>query len=197
VTAPAHHLFEQTWPEGEYRFFQLGHVVDDIVNAARRWSSTFGIGPFHVLPVVDQQLTHANGDVRTVRIQVAVAQAGPVQIELIQQHCDTPSLYRDWSRDGTSAFHQVATVTSDYVGKKAHFEALGYEVAAESLGASFRVAYVDTVASFGFYTEVVEHTPRFMEQLDAISATCATWDGTDPVRLLIRGGYRVPEEEGR
>jgi hypothetical protein len=197
VTASAHPLFEQTWPEGEYRFFQLGYVVHDIVGAAGRWSSTFGVGPFHVLPVVDQQLTHPDGEVRTLRIQVAVAQAGPVQIELIQQHCDTPSLYRDWSKEGTSAFHQVATVTSDYDGKKAHFEALGFEVAAESLGGSFRVAYINTVAAFGFYTEIVERTPRFMEQLEAIARTCATWDGTDPVRLLTRGGYRVPEEEGR
>jgi hypothetical protein len=196
VTAPAHPLFEQAWPEGEYRFFQLGHVVDDIVSAAARWTSTFGIGPFHVLPVVDQQLTYADGDVRTCKIQVGVAQAGPVQIELIQQHCDTPSLYRDWSKEGASAFHQVATVTSDYDAKLSHFRALGYEVAAESLTASFRIAYIDSVAAFGFYTEVVEHTPRFLEQLDAISRTCATWDGTDPVRILMRGGYRVPDEDG-
>ena len=197
MTAAAHPLFEQAWPEGEYRFYQLGHVVDDIVNAARRWSSTFGTGPFHVLPVVDQQLTHAGGDVRTIRIQVGVAQAGPVQIELIQQHCDTPSLYRDWSNEGVSAFHQIATVTNDYDGKVEHFHALGYEVTAESLGGSFRVAYVDTVSAFGFYTEVVEHTPRFLEQLNAISRTCATWDGTDPVRFLTRSGYRVPDQEGR
>jgi hypothetical protein len=190
-------LFEQSWPEGEYRFYQLGHVVDDIVSGARSWSSTFGVGPFHVLPVVDQQLTYADGDVRSVRIQVGVAQAGPVQIELIQQHCDTPSLYRDWSRRGVSAFHQVATVTSDYDGKLGHFNALGYQVTAQSLRGTFRVAYVDTVAAFGFYTEVVEHTPRFLEQLDAISRTCATWDGTDPVRLLTRDGYRVPEQGGR
>jgi hypothetical protein len=197
VTAQLHTLFEQPWPEGEYRFFQLGHVVDDIVSAAGRWSSTFGIGPFHVLPVVDQQLTYADGDVRTAKIQVGVAQAGPVQIELIQQYCRTPSLYRDWSKEGASAFHQVATVTRDYDAKLSHFRSLGYEVAGESLGGSFRIAYVDTVVAFGFYTEVVEHTPRFLKQLDAISRTCATWDGTDPVRLLTRGGgYRVPQEDG-
>ena len=195
MTLVTHPLFEQAWPEGEYRFFQLGHIVDDIVSAARRWSAAFRIGPFHVLPVVDQQLTHADGEIRTVRVQVAVAQAGPVQIELIQQHCNTPSLYRDWSNGGTSAFHQVATVTRDYAGKRARFETLGYSVAAESLGGSFRVAYVDTVAEFGFYTEVVEYAPRLLEQLQSISATCATWDGSDPVRLLTREGYRVPAEE--
>ena len=192
VTPPAHPLFEQPWPDGEFRFFQLGHVVDDVFAAAASWVRAFGIGPFHVLPVVDQQADYS-GEMRTVKIQVAVAQAGPVQIELIQQHCHTPSIFADWSRNGSSAFHQIATVTADYDGKRAHFEALGYEIAAESLSGKFRVAYVDTAADFGFYTEVVESTPRFLEQLRAISDTCACWDGSDPVRIMTRDGYRVPE----
>lgn len=193
MTAPAHRLFEQPWPEGEFRFFQLGHVVDDIIAAAMTWVETFGVGPFHVLPVVDQALTYHDGEVHTVRLQVAVAQAGPVQIELIQQHCETPSIYREWSRGGTSALHQIATVTSEYDAKTAHFGALGHPVVAESLGGRFRIAYVDTTAAFGFYTEIVEQTPGFLEQLHAISQTCAQWDGRDPVRLLTREGYRVPE----
>ena len=78
-------LFEQPWPEGDFRFFQLGHVVDNVLAAAAGWARTFGVGPFHVLPVVEQQADYG-GEIRTVRIQVAVAQAGPVQIELIQQH---------------------------------------------------------------------------------------------------------------
>ena len=195
MTPPAHPLFEQPWPEGEFRFFQLGHVVDDVLTAAASWAQAFGIGPFHVLPVVDQRANYGD-ETRTVKIQVAVAQAGPVQIELIQQHCDTPSIFQDWSRGGTSAFHQIATVTADYDGKLAHFERLGYEKVAESLGGKFRVAYVDTAADFGFYTEVVESTPRFLEQLRAVSDTCADWDGSDPVRIMARDGYRVPEGSG-
>jgi hypothetical protein len=190
-----HPLYEEPWPDGDYHFFQIGHVVDDLVRAANEWAVVFGIGPFHVLPVVDQQLTMPDGQISTVRIQVAAAQAGPVQIELIQQHCDTPSIYRDWTRGGTSSFHQLATVTDDYDAKKAHFERLGHRTAAESLGSRFRVAYVDTAAAFGFYTEIVERTPAFIHQLDVVSKTCATWDGTDPVRVLTRDGYRVPEAE--
>ena len=195
MTVPAHPLFQQQWPEGEFRFFQLGHVVDDLIDAAMTWVETFGVGPFHVLPVGDQELAYGNGDVHTIRLQVAVAQAGPVQIELIQQRCETPSIYRDWSRGGTSAFHQIATVTSEYDAKTAQFQALGHNVVAESLGGRFRVAYVDTVAAFGFYTEVVEESPDFLAQLDAISRTCGKWDGRDPVRLLTRDGYRVPKTE--
>lgn len=192
LTLPAHPLFEHPWPQGEYRFFQLGHVVDDVVAAAARWAQIFGIGPFHVMPVAEQRATYGQ-EVRTVRIQVAVAQAGPVQIELIQQHCQTPSIYRQWSRGGTSSFHQLAAVTNHYDAKKAHFQAHGFDVV-ESISGKRRVGYVDTVADFGFYTEIIEPSPNFLTQLEAIAKTCAGWDGTDPVRLLTRDGYRVPEQ---
>jgi hypothetical protein len=195
MTPPAHPLFEQPWPDGEFRFFQLGHVVDDLFTAAATWVRAFGIGPFHVLPVVEQRANYGD-EMRSVQIQVAVAQAGPVQIELIQQHCRTPSIFQDWSHGGTSAFHQIATVTDDYDGKIARFTELGYQIAAESDAGKFRVAYVDTSADFGFYTEVVESTPSFLKQLRTVSDTCANWDGTDPVRIMTREGYLVPEASG-
>lgn len=184
-------LFQQPWPEGEYRFFQLGFVVDDLLGAAAEWARVFGVGPFHVLPAHERSWTY-RGAQSDVNLQVAVAQAGPVQIELIKQHCDRPSLFRDWQRGGVSAIHQLCTVTPDYQGKVAHFQRLGYEVAAEFDNGSYRVAYVDTADDFGFYTEVVAETEEFISLLAAISQTCERWDGSDPVRLLTRGGYRVP-----
>jgi hypothetical protein len=182
-----HPLFEQPWPEGEYRFTQLGFVVDDVLAAAAKWARVFGVGPFHVMPVRDQRATY-RGEETTVTCQVAVAQAGPVQIELIQQYCDRPSIFRDWSRGGSSAFHQLATVTPDYEAKKAYYQELGYDLASESLSSPVRIAYFDTVADFGFYTEVIRQTPGFLAQLHKISQACATWDGTDPVRLLGADG---------
>lgn len=182
-----HRLFQQPWPDGEYRFFQMGFVVDDVLAAAAKWARAFGVGPFHVLPVFDQHATY-RGAPATITSQVAVAQAGPVQIELIRQLCDRPSVFREWSRDGTCAFHQLATVTQDYDGKKAHYEGLGYEVVAESGSGKFRVAFVDTVADFGFYTEVVESTPGFLANLSKLARASATWDGTDPIRMLGADG---------
>jgi len=191
MSGTANRLYAQPWPEGEYRFFQLGFVVPDLIEAASRWASVHRVGPFHVLPVVEQRLI-VKSEPATVSMQVGVAQAGPVQIELIQQHCDRPSIYRGSSAIRSPSFHQLATVTADYDAKVEHFAKLGYEPAAESIGGSLRVAYFDTVGDFGFYTEVIEHTPSLLRRLGAISQTCAHWDGTDPVRLLTRDGYRVP-----
>lgn len=48
---PVHYpLFEQPWPEGEYRFFQLGFVVDDVLAAAARWAGSSVSDPFTSFP---------------------------------------------------------------------------------------------------------------------------------------------------
>jgi hypothetical protein len=192
MAAIEHGLFQQAWPEGEYRFFQLGFVVTDLLGAAARWASVYGVGPFHVLPPVEMACTY-RGNESAVNLQVAVAQAGPVQIELMVQLCDRPSVYRDLFGESESGFHQLCTVTSDYDGKRAHYEGLGYELATEFVTDAGRVGFFDTYGDFGFFTEVVEESPGFLKQLARISKTCAEWDGSDPVRLLTRDGYRTPE----
>jgi hypothetical protein len=190
-----HRLFQQSWPQGEYRLFQLGFVVDDLVAAARRWAAVFGVGPFHVLPPAERACTY-RGVSSAVNLQVGVAQAGPVQIELITQLCERDSIFRELAVTGGAGFHQVCTVTPDYDGRRAFYESHGYPVACELTSRDgSRVGYFDTVGDFGFFTEVVEQTPEFLALLAGVAKTCAEWDGTDPVRLLTRGGYRVPSHE--
>jgi hypothetical protein len=192
TTSIPHRLYEQTWPEGEYRLFQTGFVVDDLIDTASRWAHVFGIGPFHVLPPLELSCTY-RGSESGINLQVAVAQAGPVQIELITQHCDRPSVFRDLVAKGQSGFHQLCTLTRDYDDTRAYYAELGYDAVTElSSPDGERVAYFDTVGDFGFFTEIAEWSASFAANLDRISRTCAEWDGTDPVRLLTRDGYRTP-----
>ena len=39
------------------------------------------------------------------------------------------------------------------------------------------VGFVDTLADFGFYTELAEDVPGFVEGLTRVARTCAEWDG--------------------
>ena len=129
MSAVDHPFFEQAWPDGEYRMFQIGVVVDDIFAACGDWARVFGIGPFHVFPRIETACWYRGTDT-AVDLQIAVAQAGPVQIELIQQHCDRPSVYRELAGAG-SRIHQLCAITSDYHGKKARYESLGYPLVSE------------------------------------------------------------------
>jgi len=190
MTVLQHRLFQQPWPEGEYRLFQLGFLVDDLQVAAARWARVHGVGPFHVMPR-GQASGSYRGAASTLDLQVGLAQAGPVQIELIQQFCESPSVYRELAGK-RQVFHQLCTLTSDYEGKKAHYGGLGYALACELFAGTTRVAFFDTLADFGFFTEVVEAPPSFLKHLTALARTCADWDGSDPVRLITRDGYRTP-----
>ena len=192
TTSISHRLYAQSWPEGEYRLFQIGFVVDDLLDTAARWARVFAVGPFHVLPPMEVACTY-RGNESGVNLQVAVAQAGPVQIELVKQHCDRPSVFRDLVAKGESGFHQLCTLTRDYERTRAHYVELGYEPVTELASPDGeRVAFFDTFDDFGFFTEIAESSPSFVANLDRISRTCAEWDGTDPVRLLTRDGYRTP-----
>jgi hypothetical protein len=189
-----HRLFQQPWPEGEFRMFQLGFVVDDLFEAATHWVRLFGVGPFHIMPRV-HNFCRYRGRNASVDIHIGVAQAGPVQIELIRDYTDGPSVFRDLHNlydFAKSGFHQVSTLTRDYDGKKAHYLGTGYELACEFTTPGQRVAFFDTTDDFGFFTEVVEEKASFQANLSKISRTCADWDGTDPIRILTRDGYRTP-----
>jgi hypothetical protein len=184
-------LFEQSWPEGEHRHFQLGFHVEDVGAAARRWASAFGVGPFSLAPRAASSSSY-RGQRSQAEVEIAVAQAGPVQIELVHQFDDSPSVYRELFPANGNGLHQLCTMTHDFDGTKAHYEALGYEVTGEVEARGFRVAYVDTTRDFGFYTEVIDHNPGFLRFAARLAEMAATWDGTDPVRILTRDGYRVP-----
>ena len=113
--------------------FQLGFVVDDLFEAATHWVRVFGVGPFHIMPRVRSSCRYRGRDA-SVDIHIGVAQAGPVQIELIRDYTDGPSVFRDLHNlyDFTkSGFHQISTLTRDYDGKKAHYLGTGYELACE------------------------------------------------------------------
>ncbi|HEU5307393.1 MAG TPA: VOC family protein [Acidimicrobiia bacterium] len=186
-----HPFYEQAWPEGGYRLFQVGLVVDDLVAACSDLARVFGVGPFHVFPRIETPCWYRGTDT-AVDLQVAVAQAGPVQFELIQQFCDRPSVYRELAGDG-SRIHQLCTLTSDYQAKKAWYEGLGYPLVSEMFVRGQHVGFIDTFADFGFYTELAEDVPGFAEGLTRVARTCAEWDGTtDPVRILTKDGYRTP-----
>ena len=190
----AHPLFEHRWPEGEFRHFQLGFVVPDLFGAAAHWVQVFGVGPFHIMPRA-QNTCRYRGAEADVDIQIGVAQAGPVQIELIQDHTEGNSVFGEMARlHGGRPFglHQVSTLTREYDAKVAQYLDQKFELACEFTHPGQRVAFIDTVEQFGFYTEIVEEKPSFQANLGKIANTCETWDGTDPIRILTRDGYRVP-----
>lgn len=189
--APFNHFYQDGWPEDDYRFFQIAWIVDDLFAAMRKWTAVYGIGPFLVLPKRRSAVTY-RGQQTELEMQLAVSQSGPIQIELIQQTAEGPSVYRDIFPQGSGGLHHLCTISKQFDATKEHYESLGYPSIAQINGA-LRVEYFDTYADFGHITELVEYEPAFFAAHQKNAATCRAWDGSDPIRILTREGYRVPE----
>lgn len=164
--------------------FQNAWVVDDLEAAMHHWIRICNVGPFFVLDhdsdIVD--VTY-RGRPSSLSMRLAIAQAGPVQIELVEPTGDTANCYRDTIRPGIVGFHHVCTWTRDIDADIAHYESLGY-VAANTgrVRDSVRFAYFDTAAALGCMVEIIEHTPEVEAIFRMIAEEGRNWDGKDPIR---------------
>jgi len=177
---------------------QNGWVVDDLFAAIKKWTEFYGVGPFWVSEQVVPDDVMYRGEPAPLDMKVALAQAGDVQIELIQQNSDGPSAYRDQYAPGESGFHHACYSSDDFDADKALFEAAGYVAATQGsvYGGELRFAYFDTRADFGIFTEIVTPTEAFLANNQKIKDVAADWakDGfKDPIRLnTADGGYVTP-----
>lgn len=165
------------------QIIQIAWVVPDLEAAAWRWHRTMGIGPF----LVNRHITIGNplyrGQPQATDFSTAIAQAGPVQIELVEQHDDTPSCYRDTVPRGSEAMHHVAIMVADYAAALASYTAQGFAVASEGEFGDVRFAYVDSSPSIGHMIEILEDKPGIQRFFGAVRRAAEGWDG-DPATLL-------------
>lgn len=165
-------------------FMQAAFMVEDLEAAAMNWVRTTGVGPFLVVPHIEL----AEYDYRGVKsagldFSVALAQSGGVQIELIQQHCDNPSAYRDTIAKGSQGFHHLAVYCEDYDASYRHYRDQGFVSAVDGVFGTMRFSYIDTSAAIGCMVELVEESPAQSEFFARLAAEARSWDGiTDPIR---------------
>lgn len=171
-------------PKPERRVMQLAMVVPDIEAACRQWTRTTGIGPFFHVPNISLTEINYRGVASSgLEFSVAIAQSGGVQIELIQQHCDRPSAYRDLIARGASGFHHIGLYCDDYDASFAWYAGQGYVAAVDGKFGEMRFAYFDTSADIGCMVELIEQNAVQSEFFARIVAAAEDWDGvSDPIR---------------
>ena len=175
--------------------FQNAWVVDDLFAAIKKWVDFYGVGPFYASEHLKLDGLRYRGTPFEIDMSGALAQAGDVQIELIQQHNDGPSVYRDQFAPGESGFHHVCYFSEDFEADRTLFEANGYAVAmdGDTQEGTPQFGYFDTRADFGIFTELVAPTEGFLARCQMLKDVAKDWDGTDPIRInTADGGYRVP-----
>lgn len=166
---------------GEIR--QAGYVVPDIEKAMDYWSRTLGVGPWFYNPRVPIVNYTYRGERYEVHNSVALANSGPLQVELIQTRNDAPSMYRDFQQAGNTGLQHVAYWTSDFDADLARLTGQGFTVVMSGeVGERGRFVYFDTEYHPGTVIELSEVAGPKGRMFDLIRDSSIGWDGDDPVR---------------
>ncbi|WP_433598287.1 VOC family protein [Nocardia sp. CA-135953] len=163
---------------------QLGFVVEDIEETMAFWNETMGVGPFFYLERSATSNLYYRGEKTQVVSSTALAQAGGVQIELIQLRNDTPSAYRDMNPYGPGALHHVGYFVEDYEAESAARRDNGLELVQwGDAGPRVHFCYYADPVRQGLLVELIE-IGGLRTFFDQIAEASREWDGTDGIRKV-------------
>jgi catechol 2,3-dioxygenase-like lactoylglutathione lyase family enzyme len=167
---------------GEIR--QVAYIVPNIEAAMDHWARVMGIGPWYYNPRVPIRNYHYKGQHYEPHNSVALANAGALQIELLQPRNDVPSMYRDFTRAGYSGVQHVAYWSEDFDADLARAKAAGFVVCmGGEVGDNGRFVYfVDPSGLPGTTIELSEVAGPKGRLFKLIREAAHGWDGQDPVR---------------
>jgi hypothetical protein len=163
---------------------QNGYVVRDIRGAMEHWVRVLGVGPWFYIDRVKMDYFRNRGRDSNAEVSIALANSGDLQIELIQQRNDAPSMYKDFLDAGREGLQHMSYWTTEYQALYDRAVALGYKVGQEGQigGEQGRFAYFDTELHPGTVVEISDisgNKGRFFEHIRRVAAA---WDGVDPIR---------------
>jgi methylmalonyl-CoA/ethylmalonyl-CoA epimerase len=133
---------------------QAGILVRDVEEAARKLEKLIGIGPFQILEPEYRDLT-LHGRPARFKIRIALAKAGPIQIELMQV-LSGETIYDEYARRKGYGLHHLAIRTESMDESITEMKARGFKVIQSGNRPGTKWAYLDTEEQTDIIFELVE-----------------------------------------
>ena len=151
-----------------YDFFQEAYFVNDVEQACEKWHALYKAGPFVVVPHHKTDEFSYRGTDQEADVSYAFGYLGNMMIQFIQQHDDTPSIYRDMYAAGEEGFHHSGLLVRDYEAEKQRLLDMGFALACELHADNVDACYIDTRRYSGGFTEIHADPPHIL-------STFANW----------------------
>ena len=163
---------------------QMGYVVPDVEAAMQHWIKVCGVGPWFIadkLPLT--KFTYKAQRYDDLHMSIALGNSGDVQIELIQQRSDTPSMARDFlARYPEGGLQHWSSWPENYDELYERAIANGYMACQEGDAPRGRFVYFTQEGHPGTVIEMSHATPMRKRIFDAVREAAIGWDGRDPIR---------------
>ena len=158
---------------------QFAYTVADIQEGMRRYSELLHIGPWFLIgPFVPPKGIY-RGTTTKMKVSLAFAFADRLMIELIQQHDEEPSVFRETLKArGAHGFHHWAVGARDFDNAVAQYKSRGYrEAFSDTAPMGYRIVYFDTTAELPGMLEVIEINHAAEEGYQQMYQAAQEWDG--------------------
>ncbi|MBP6381451.1 MAG: VOC family protein [Pseudomonadales bacterium] len=166
---------------------QWGFLVKDIDAAMKSWVEHFGVGPWWGYRNVRLQ-SEFRGAHTEVLMHVGLAYQNGVQIELIQQVNGVISPYRFfYDTDKAQTLHQLSYIVPDLDAALARAAAAGLREHGVMRNDLARYVYLEHPAMEGLVVELMQSDPDYVAGFKACAAEAASWNGSNPCRLVDFG----------
>jgi len=165
---------------------QLAYVPSDLDAALDYWINRMGVGPFFRLEHAQQALDAATyrGKPCEADFTMHLAYWGDMQIELIQQHNDAPSIYKDWRDQGAEGLHHTCILVSDLAAAIDLCTRAGASLLQDGQSGASRFAYMDTRGGPGSILEMLCPAPEVLAYQTIMKECARDWDGGNPIRTF-------------
>lgn len=164
---------------------QNAYVVRDLEAAVAHWAGKVGVGPFFLMEHIRFGEVWFRGAPLTIDLSVAIAQWGEIQVELVHQHDDSPSIYREFAARHGEGLQHVGVMTPSVAEHLERLAERGITPVQHGATANdMRFAYVSTDAHPGGMIELIESGPAVEAFFAMIRKAARGWDGSRPLRLL-------------
>lgn len=163
---------------------QMAYVPVDFDAAIRFWTGVMGVGPFFLMEHIDVPALRYRDVPTQIDFSLALAYWGDIQIELVKQHCETPSIYSDWLREGRQGLHHVCQLVDDMDHARRICADAGATIVQELAITGGHALYVDSGGGPGTMVEILQPPPELLEFFAMAHAAARDWDGSMPLRRL-------------
>jgi hypothetical protein len=165
------------------RIIQNAYYVADLDLAITRFHNLWDLGPFFVRRHIGLENVLYRGEPATLDISAAYTQAGDIMIELVTQHNDAPSIFRDRFAAHESGFHHVALDFGDHDSQVESFNKRGFHSITSFKTSEGRGAtYLDTFELLGHATEIYIVNDSLKQLYTEVRLASQTWDGRELIR---------------
>ena len=166
---------------------QVAYFVEDIQRSMKDFTARLKVGPWFVTQPFTPPEARYRGQPTKVNLTLAVGFAGHMSFELIEQHNDAPSVYREVVEKRGYGFHHWAVPTDAFDREVEKYRSLGYEAAfTDRTPHGYRIAYIDTLRDLPGMIELVEFTESMEDRYTKMYHASVGWDGADPIRPPVR-----------